>query len=299
MMFENVLGHWDVKKRLEGYVLNNKVSHAYIFAGKRGVGKSLMANEFASILTSGSAMDVTVVTNEFYHVDSKSDAISVDTIRAFSADMYMKPYLADRRVFIIPDAEKMQTPAQNALLKIFEEPPPYGVIILVTQNDNMLLPTIRSRAVTVRFGEVSEEDMRTYADKKGLEISDVSIRLAFGSIGMMEELSENEDIDDVLDKFVGLFKNIGKGSADVVYALIDCMQKEKKNHEILFDIMLIMLRDTMLGDKSDLVIDGINNKMAVRLIELVENTRNSFSYNTDYNMAVSEMLLNILEETND
>ncbi|MBQ2284620.1 MAG: hypothetical protein II244_03030 [Clostridia bacterium] len=298
MMFESVIGHENVKQRLENSIASNKISHAYIFAGKRGVGKKTVANIFADILTNGSVADVITVTNEYYGIDSKSDIVSVDTIRAASADMYMKPYIADKRVFIIPDAEKMNAQAQNALLKIFEEPPSYCVIILITQNDNMLLQTIRSRAITVRFGALDDGMVKDYAQKNGIVASDVMIRLAFGSIGIVKELSENEELDTLIGEFVGLFRQIGRGTAQCTYSLIDYFQREKKNSEVLFDIMLIMLRDTMLGVGSDLVIEGLNNKKTVRIIELVENTRNSFSFNADYNMAVSEMLLNILGETN-
>ena len=298
MMFESVIGHENVKQRLENSIVSNKISHAYIFAGKRGVGKKTVANIFADILTNGSVADVITVTNEYYGIDSKSDIVSVDTIRAASADMYMKPYIADKRVFIIPDAEKMNAQAQNALLKIFEEPPSYCVIILITQNDNMLLQTIRSRAITVRFGALDDGMVKDYAQKNGIVASDVMIRLAFGSIGIVKELSENEELDTLIGEFVGLFRQIGRGTAQCTYSLIDYFQREKKNSEVLFDIMLIMLRDTMLGVGSDLVIEGLNNKKTVRIIELVENTRNSFSFNADYNMAVSEMLLNILGETN-
>lgn len=298
MMFEGVTGHSEVKKRLESSVLSGRVSHAYIFSGKRGVGKTTMAKAFSDVLTDGSVADVTLITNEHYGVETKSDIIAVDTVRAASADMYMKPYLAEKRVFIIPDAEKMNAQAQNALLKIFEEPPAYCVIILITQNDNMLLQTIRSRAVTVRFGELSDDAVKDYASKKGLSVQDVVIRLASGSIGLMCELLENEELDDILDTFVGMFKKIGSGRAENIYPIIDYFQREKKNSEILFDVMLVMLRDTMLGINSDLSIDGLSQRKVVRIIELVENTRNSFSFNADYNMATSEMLLNILGETN-
>ena len=298
MIFDTIKGHNDVKKHLETAVSCNKVSHAYIFAGKRGVGKTTTALAFADALTEGSKVDVTLVTNAQYDTESKSEAVSVKTVRAASADMYVKPYAADKRVFIIPDAEKMNAQAQNALLKIFEEPPSYCVIILITQNDNMLLQTIRSRAITVRFGALDDSMVKAYAQNNGIVVSDVMIRLAFGSIGIIKELSENEELDTLIGEFVDLFREIGKGTAQCTYSLIDYFQREKKNSEVLFDIMLIMLRDTMLGVSSDLVIEGLNNKKTVRIIELVENTRNSFSFNADYNMAVSEMLLNILGETN-
>ncbi len=298
MMFENIVGHSEVKQRLQNSILNKKVSHAYIFSGKRGVGKTTVAKAFADALTDGSVADVTLVTNEHYGIESKSDIVAVDTIRSASADMYMKPYLADKRVFIIPNAEKMNVQAQNALLKIFEEPPAYCVIILITQNDNMLLQTIRSRAITVRFGGLDDNLLRDYADKSGMNVSDIINRLASGSIGMMQELVKNEELGGIIDGFVEIFKQIGKGTAECVYALIDYFQREKKYSDILFDVMLVMLRDTMLENKTELVIEGLDNKKIVRIIELVENTRNSFSFNADYGMAVSEMLLNILGETN-
>ena len=299
MIFEKVVGHIQVKKQLETAVKTGKVSHAYIFAGKRGVGKNTMAKEFAHVLTDGSVADVTLVTNEHYGIESKTDTVSVDTVRAASSDMYMKPYLADRRVFIIPNAEKMNQQAQNALLKIFEEPPSYCVIILVTQNDNILLPTIRSRAVTVRFGELDDNQVKDYMSKNGKEVSDIIVRIASGSIGMVQSLCENEELSEVLNNFVELFKTVGKGTSEVTHGLIDFIQKEKANYEPLFDIMLVMLQDTLHGKENGLKIDGLNSKKAVRIIELVEKTRNSFLFNADYNMAVSEMMLNILGETND
>ena len=64
MMFETVVGHCNVKQRLESSVANGKVSHAYIFAGKRGVGKTSMAKAFADVLTGGSVADITVVTSD-------------------------------------------------------------------------------------------------------------------------------------------------------------------------------------------------------------------------------------------
>lgn len=299
MIFDAIKGHNDVKKHLETAVSCNKVSHAYIFAGKRGVGKTTTALAFADALTEGSKVDVTLVTNAQYDTESKSEAVSVKTVRAASADMYVKPYAADKRVFIIPDAEKMTPQAQNALLKVFEEPPSYCVIILITQNDNMLLQTIRSRAVTIRFGALCDADVESYLGAMEVSKSPVLVRLAAGSIGMALELCSNEDLHDVLGTFVGMFKKIGSGNSSDAYGIISYFQREKKNSEVLFDIMLIMLRDTMLKKNSDLSIPGVSCKKAVRMIETVENTRNSFSFNANYDLAVSEMMLDILGAIND
>lgn len=299
MSFDQITGHNEIKERLINSIKCDKVSHAYIFVGKRGVGKMTTAVAYANMLTNGCESDITIVTNEFYGVESKSDAISVNTVRAASADMYKKPYMADKRVFIIPNAEKMNASAQNALLKIFEEPPHYCVIILVTQNDSMLLPTVRSRAVTVRFASLDDNDVKKYLCNNSINYSDIIIRLASGSIGMALDMCKNEELEGVTDGFVSLFGNIGLRTAYNTYQIISYLQKEKKYYEVLFDIMLIMLSDTLLKKDGGLIIEGLNQRIIVKIIEVVENTRNSFSYNANYDMAVNEMMLNILGAVND
>ncbi len=297
MTFEQIVGHCEIKQRLLSAVSTGKVSHAYIFSGKRGVGKNSMALAFADALTSGSAVDVTVVTNELYDTQSKSDAVSVKAVRGAAADMYKKPYASDRRVFIFPEAEKMTPQAQNALLKVFEEPPSYCVIILVTQNDRMLLQTIRSRAVTIRFFELADSDVASMMPQH--ERQEIIVRLAAGSIGAANELCENEELGGILDSFVALFKKIGSAKAADIYSLINYIQKEKKNSEVLFDVMLVMLRDTMLGKEGGLKIDGVSCKKAASLAGIVERAKNSFSYNANFNLVVGEMMLDILGAVND
>lgn len=298
MIFENVAGHFDIKKRLEASINNNKVSHAYIFSGKSGVGKMTLALSFADELTCKNGVDVTVVTNEKYDKKSKTDAISVDAIRGASADMYVKPYSADKRVFIIPDAEKMTPQAQNALLKVFEEPPSYCVIILITKNDNMLLQTIRSRAVTYRFDRLSDDEVSDFLRSRGIDISYALIRLASGSIGLALDFCGDSEISEILDDFVGLFSKIGGGSYEIMYKIIDYFRSQKSRCDILFDIMLIMLSDTLKRTDSDLAVKNLSQKKSVRIIQMIENTRNSFSFNANYDIAVSEMMLDIMGAVN-
>lgn len=299
MIFDEIKGHSEIKRRLEYALESGRVSHAYIFSGKRGVGKKTTAYAFADALTDGSRADVTVVTNELYDAASKSDSVSVKAVRAAAADMYKKPYAADRRVFIFPDAEKMTPQAQNALLKTFEEPPAYCVIILVTQNDSMLLQTIRSRAVTVRFKELSDEDIAAYAAENSMDISPVIVRLASGSIGMARTLCSDGELCGILNEFVSLFCKISSGKAADIYRLIKYITNEKKNSEILFDVMLILLQGSISGSSFALSVGGLSAKKAARIAEIIENTRNSFSYNAGFDAAVSEMMLDILGAVND
>ena len=134
------------------------ISHAYIYAGQKGLGKYKDAMELAKKLTGNNIADLIDVSNERYGIKTASGSISVQTIRAVRNDAYVKPY-GDKKVFVINHADELNSESQNALLKVLEEPPPYCVFILIAETDNKLLPTVRSRAITKRFSPLSEDEL--------------------------------------------------------------------------------------------------------------------------------------------
>jgi DNA polymerase-3 subunit delta' len=115
--------------------------------------------------------------------DPEKRYVPIDLVRAATADMYVQPNEADRKIYLFPRAQDMQVPSQNALLKILEEPPAYGVFILLTDNAQMMLPTIRSRctelklqplapellgkALSQRFPQASREELAAAAERSG------------------------------------------------------------------------------------------------------------------------------------
>ena len=108
---------------------------------------------------SGNHPDIITVTHE------KPDTLSVGEIRAqLVDDMEIRPYRSARKIYIVPDAGKMNPQAQNALLKTLEEPPAYGMILLLADNRNRFLPTVLSRIATLRC---EEEDSREESENAG------------------------------------------------------------------------------------------------------------------------------------
>lgn len=168
--FKDVVGHRNIIKYIESAVASDAVSHAYILNGERGSGKKLLANLFSMSLQcqnreedgdacgkcqscrqamSGNHPDIIRVTHE------KPNTISVDDIRAqVNNDIVIKPYSSKYKIYIIADADLMTVQAQNALLKTLEEPPQYAVIMLLTENAEVLLPTIRSRCVMMKLRNI-------------------------------------------------------------------------------------------------------------------------------------------------
>ena len=105
---------------------------------------------------SGNHPDIITVTHE------KPDTLSVGEIRAqLVDDMEIRPYRSARKIYLVPDAGKMNPQAQNALLKTLEEPPAYGMILLLADNRNRFLPTVLSRVATLRCEEESGEEKET------------------------------------------------------------------------------------------------------------------------------------------
>ena len=176
--FKDVVGHKNIIQYIENAVKTDKVSHAYILNGEKGSGKRLLANLFAMSLqcqnrdedgdacgkcqsckqaASNNQPDIIRVTHE------KPNTISIDDIREqINNDIVIKPYSSKYKIYIVPDADMMSVQAQNALLKTIEEPPAYAVILLLTENAEILLPTIRSRCVMLKLRNIKDQLIKKY-----------------------------------------------------------------------------------------------------------------------------------------
>ena len=144
-------------KRLLRAALADAPAHAYLFHGPAGVGKRTAALAFAAELIGEHARVTSGVHPDLYLVEPVGDQIRIDDIRALRRDLHMRPFEADRRVYVLYSAETMNEDAADALL---EEPPPYAVIVLVADDIGPLPETIRSRCQLVPFRRLSERAIR-------------------------------------------------------------------------------------------------------------------------------------------
>lgn len=166
--FPEIFGNDPIKRHLSRLIEKNSVGHSLLFSGPAGVGKSLFAEEFAKKLLSrndptGSHLHKlkagTHPDLHFYRPEGKIGMHSLASMRALSEEVYLPPYEAERKVFIIYHADRMLSYSANALLKTFEEPSPETVILLLSSSPELLLPTILSRCSIFRFHALHDEEM--------------------------------------------------------------------------------------------------------------------------------------------
>ncbi len=164
----NLVGNAIAKQCLQRIIESGAIAHAILFAGPEGVGKDSFAHAFAQEvirmgepagthdrkLSSGNHPDI-----HHYVPEGKLGLHSRETIGVFSSEVFLPPHDAQKKVFVIYDAERMLPDSANALLKTFEEPSTDTVIILVTNKPDAIIPTIRSRCRCLTFSPLTEDEV--------------------------------------------------------------------------------------------------------------------------------------------
>jgi DNA polymerase-3 subunit delta' len=157
--FETVSEQQEAKRLLRA-ALDDALAHAYLFHGPPGVGKRALATAFAAELLGDRARVERGAHPDLYALEPLGDQIRIDAIRELRHDLHMRPFEADRRVYLIFGAHAINEEAADALLKDLEEPPSYAVIVLVADELGSLPETIRSRCQLVPFRRLSERTVR-------------------------------------------------------------------------------------------------------------------------------------------
>lgn len=162
-------------------------AHAYLLHGPAGIGKRIAALAFAAALL-GDARRVEARTHpDLYALEPLGEMIRIDDIRALRHDLHMRPFEADRRVYLILDAQRMNEDAADALLKDLEEPPPYATIVLVASELGSLPPTILSRCQLVPFHRLTEKAVAEWIAARAPDRSADEVRaLARAAAGRLD-----------------------------------------------------------------------------------------------------------------
>ncbi len=297
MIFNNIIGNEKNKKLFNEIIKENKISNAYMFIGKESIGKLLFAKEFAkAILCIGenkpcneckSCIEFNTSNNpDFSIIEPEGNNIKIDKIRELVKKVYEKPVVSDRKVYIINDSNLMTKEAQNSLLKTLEEPPEYVTIILITTDENLFLPTIKSRCTKVLFNKLTNNQLMQILSEKYnyKDVSNIVLKIADGSIKKAVNLKDKEKDYELVDK---VFSNLEKlDIIDIIEKKEDIFKDKEEVNEILDYINLIFF------DKIRI------NTNYIECMNIVEDTKARIKSNNNFDMAIDNFILTVWEEIN-
>jgi DNA polymerase-3 subunit delta' len=225
--FENVPEQAEAKGLLSA-ALEEGPAHAYLFHGPAGVGKRGAAFAFAAELLGEHERVARGSHPDLYVLEPLGDQIRIDAIRELRRDLHMRPFEAQRRVYLILGAHLMNDEAADALLKDLEEPPPYAVLVLVADDVGPLPETIRSRCQPVPFRRLSERAVREAIAERapGLSPNEEAAlaRVAAGRLDRVERLLDPKAAERrtrLLELARSVYRDPGFVPADAAAAVVE------------------------------------------------------------------------------
>ena len=308
MYFEKIRGQRFAKKYLSNSIKSNMISHAYVFEGPSGVGKNTMARELAATLLE---MENLFNSPDYIEITPDGNSIKIAQIRKLQSDILVKPYKS-YKIYVIDEAQKMTVEAQNALLKTLEEPPKYAIIILITNNKESLLDTIKSRCEIIKFTPIPLVEVADYLTQTGVDKNRASLLANFsrGSMQKAIELSESEDFHIMRDEVQKYVETFLTGSMLDIMDIQSSIEKYKDNITNVLDLLVNYFRDIMMVkenvDSSMIInldrlvfIKNMSRKITYsqlsKIIDIIEETKTKLRSNCNFNISIQVMTLNIYE----
>lgn len=298
MEFKNIIGNTEVKEYLNKSIKQNNILHSYLFLGTSGIGKLLIAKEFAKAILCLNEKEIDSCTcksctcfngknhPDFYVINEEGETIKIEVIRSITEKVYEKPIVSNKKVYIINDCDKMTDEAQNCLLKTLEEPPEFVVIIMISSNDNLILNTIKSRCMSVKFKKIENSELLDYS-KNVLGYTEISSNLlkSFdGSIGKAAKLKENKELYDQIEKLI-----INFAKKDLIDIILDA--KILYDKENIFDILDHVI--VCLFANAEI------NSNYIDCIKHVNECAKKLRANGNFDMSLDIMIFSIWEELNE
>ena len=239
MSFKEIIGHDRQIEHLRNAMRNRRVAHAYLFLGKEGIGKKLVALNLAKTLNCPRGSEEPcdecrscLKVNHLNHpdvllVEPHGQWIRIDQIRDLQRELSHRPYEGKRRVCILTGADRMRQEAANALLRILEEPPLHTVLILLAANLDFILPTITSRCQRITFNPLpSERIAEVVRSKLALKREEAHIlaSLADGSLGKALQ-TDLDFVHRVRKEIIGKIIDLPSYGAEQILGLAEEMTK--------------------------------------------------------------------------
>ena len=329
MLFSEIAGQDDIlsknqeaiKEYLKKSIKDKNISHGYIFEGAKGIGKLNMAVFFAKSLLCrdfdkepcnicSSCIKINSMNHPDLHIISSEDkSIKREAIDDLIVSVYQKPYESDRKIYIINNSEDMTMQAANTFLKTLEEPAGNTTIILLTQNCNLLIPTIVSRCQIIKFEKINNEQIINYIKNKfNLDLKTARL-IAYYSQGVLynaEKIATNQnDILKRREEIIKIFDRILIHDKNAIFEYETYFEDNKYKIYEITEILMIWLRDVYFKkhEIDDLIINidfvdllekhakSLERQKIDELIKYLQNVKYDMKSNVNYKLIIDNMLM--------
>ncbi len=293
-MFEKIIGNEPIKELLKKSMEKGTTSHSYLFVGIPGIGKKMLATEFAKKIlciekeqngTCKSCLEFESNNHpDFMCIEPDGNSIKIEQIRYLQKRIQEKPIISDKKVYIINEADAMTSEAQNCLLKTLEEPPEFASIILIGSNENAFLSTIKSRCMILHFQPIEDAKIKQYMEENyGItNITQSHLVMFQGSIGKAISLKDKQEEYSKIENMIVYLNQ--KDLIDILKLAEPLYKAKEEIFEILEYINIVLLKQAK------------ENYLYTNCIEIVENTKKRLKQNANYDMCIDSMVFNMWEE---
>ena len=276
-MFDNIIGHEDKKTYFKNIIKEHNISHSYILYGNEGIGKLTFAKELAKQILSVDNLEICPDYKYIEKLEDKKDIVIEQIRKEIIEDVYIAPIASEHKLYIINDAECLNTAAQNSLLKTLEEPPKYIIIIMICSNINKILHTIKSRANKINFIGVESQEIRKYINEK------FDINLAPNIVGYLDGSIGNA-IHIIKDGLIDTFKKIDILveyiiKKDILNSLNLCADIDFSKLNIIAYLEYVMYTNKIYS-----------------AIKIIEKAKLRLKNNGNYDIVIDNMILKIIDE---
>ena len=313
MSFEDVIGHEEIKKQLDNSLSMGTISHAHIFCGEDGIGKSILSKEFAiNIIGKKAIKDYVDIIER--RITKGKQSIGISEVLTVIDEINKKPYEGNRKVIIVHDTDRMTVDAQNAFLKTIEEPPSGVFIMLLCKSQEGILDTIKSRCQIHNLKRLKSRDIRLFLNRDFPELSkdELEIMVSFcdGIPGRAMSFLKDTSFMEMRSTVLDILKAC---SNDKKQEILKYEEFFLKNKSIWRDVLICLLyyirdlivyketRDETLTINRDKIIsikelaDVFSFNKLSGMIEVVNDTAQNLERNVNIALAIDSMLLNIQE----
>ena len=273
MKLTNFIGNEKVIDRLSKLIESGRFPHALIIEGEEGIGKKTLAKDIACALVCRGndkpcgecaqckkAIGAIHPDISEYIPAGTANSFHVDTVRNIINDAYVQPNEADYKIYILANAHCMNQNAQNALLKILEEPPKYVVFILTTNSKSALLSTVLSRSVCVSLEGVDIERAANYitshCENVDYNTAKKTVETFNGNIGKAIDSLQDSKTSELVDVCNKICKALTTSNEYEMMTLCSVFQKDRQGVVFACDLLKSIFRDALFAGESSEHISG-------------------------------------------